>query len=179
MLDIKKKRKTYIHCSHLKHSSLLLWLPSLPGRWAEPIQIPGVLCLAAWQAVPRGKALHSSSLDATCSQPSRRPPSPAMSRNSLNLAHSPHHEEPKCSQAIWRHGKQALLRDALLVHCYLTNTPLSNKSPSPLPKQIFSFVKNSTDPSFLSTELSENNLFITFLLNSRGGLWGFFQLSGR
>lgn len=67
------------------------------------------------------KALHSTSPDATCSQPSCHPPSPATPRNKLSLAHSPGHEGAQMEPGnleIWKAGTSE--------RCSL-HTPLSDK----------------------------------------------------
>jgi len=74
------------------------------------------------------EALHSTSPDATCSQPSHRPPSPAATRNGLSLAHSPDREGARMEPGNLETCKAGTLRHDLSIHHYATNAPLSNKS---------------------------------------------------
>lgn len=173
-----KKKKTYIHCSHLKHSSLLLWLPSLPGRWAEPIQIPGVLCLAAWQAVPRGKG-------APLHQPRRHlfPTLPPPTQP----CHVEEQSEPGPQPGPWRSPNGARqFGDMESRHFWEMLSPYTvtwqiphspTRASLSTSQATVSSVENSLTPLFYLWCCQRRILFIKFLLSSQGGLWGFFQLS--
>lgn len=172
-----KKRKTYIHCSHLKHSSLLLWLPSLPGRWAEPIQIPGVLCLAAWQAVPHGKSaplqqpwchLFPTLLPPTQPYHVEEQSEPGPQPESQRSPNGARQFEDMESKHFWE------MLSPCIVIWQIPHYP-TRPSLSPFQATV-SFVKNSPIPPFY-LQCCWKIFFITFFLSSRGSLWDIFQLS--
>lgn len=150
-------------------------MPSLPGRWAEPIQTPGVLRPAAWQAAPSGKGASPALMP-----PVPKPPTthPALPRNRLSLAHSPGREGTQMEP-----GNLETHKAGTSEKCFL-HTPLSDKYTiihekplSPLCKWLSPLLRIHSPILFIYGTFRRGSSSLSFSWTHLGGLWGFFKLS--
>lgn len=138
MLDVKKNKKAPIITLHTQNTLAYFFdRHHFLGGGQSPFRYQ---VSYAWQLGRQHrveKALHSTSPDATCSQPSHRPLSPATPRNRLSLAHSPGREGAQMEPG----NLEARKADTCERGCL--HTPLSNNCASiqqeplsPLPERL-------------------------------------------